>query len=145
MKEFRLVFYMNGSDAIDFWGGRAAASPLAYSFHLNKQTKSKVFLGGSLKFIGLGKYGALIKDELESAPKPISLPTSLSIDGEPIRISNKAYIYQNSDPLLTQAEHEVHWEATINALGRFTPEDREEHMLGALSVGPAASGTSVKS
>jgi hypothetical protein len=53
MKEFRLVSYMNASEAIDFTGGRAATSPLAYNFQLNKH-KRKVFLGGSFKFNGLG-------------------------------------------------------------------------------------------
>jgi hypothetical protein len=45
---------MNASEAIEFTGGRAAASPLAYYFHLNKQPKtSKVLLGGSFVFKGL--------------------------------------------------------------------------------------------
>lgn len=136
MKEFRLVFYMNASDAINFWGGRAAASPLAYYFHLNKQPKTKIFLGGPFRFIGLGKYKTLIKDELEKASKPVSLRKPLSIDG--ISISNKAYIYQNNDPLFTQAENTVYWEATIDKIGKcFTRKERKKHTQGAVKIGLA--------
>jgi len=136
-KEFRLVFYMNATDAINFWGGRAAASPLAYCFHINEHKKSKVFLGGAFQFKGLGKYKAFIKDELERASKPISLPLKRNFKNrEQICISNKAYIYQNNDPLFTQAEHKVYWEATIDQIGnRFTQKTQREHTLGAVRIG----------
>ena len=136
MKEFRLVLYMNGSEAIDFWGGRAAASPLAYYFHINK-SKRKVFLGGSFAFIGLGKYKGAIKAQLESDTKPLFLPKRLNISGEPIILSNKAYIYQNNDPLFTQLDHEVYWQATINTIGHsFTKQEEEQrYTLDALRIG----------
>jgi len=128
---------MNGTDAINFWGGRAAASPLAYYFHLTnpKKKKSKVFLSGSFIFQGLGKYHSDIKDKLEGASKPISLPKTLTIKGEHIRISEKAYIYQKNDPLFTQADHEVYWEATIDEIGRFTKEEQIGYRLGAVQMG----------
>ena len=135
MKEFRLVLYMNGSDAINFWGGRAAASPLAYCFHINKQKNGKVLLGSPFVFQGLGEYGELIKDELENDSGPISLPKQLTIKGEHIRVSKKAYIYQNNDPLFTQAEQEVYWEATIDKIGRFTQKEKQNWRLAAVQIG----------
>jgi len=140
MMEFRLVFYMNGTDAINFWGGRSAASPLAYYFHLTnpKEKETKVLLGGSFKFQGLGEFHSDIKDKLEElaeASEPISLPKQLTIKGEHIRISNKAYIYQKIDPLFTQDEHEVFWEATINKIGRFKSEEQKKYRLGTVQMG----------
>jgi hypothetical protein len=132
-KEFRLVFYMNATDAIDFWGGRAAASPLAYYFHTQKK-KRKILLGGQFQFIGLGEYGEQIKRELEKV-QPISLPRELVINGDHIFLSKTAYIYQNNDPLFTQAEHQVYWEATIDKIGRFTPQEQKNYRLDALQMG----------
>lgn len=139
--EFRLVLYMNGTDAINFTGGRAAASPLAYYFHINQNPKKKrkVLLGGHFIFKGLGKDGPDIKDELEEASKPISLVRPWNSKRKKgICISNKAYIYQNNDPLFTQAENAVYWKATINKIGRlnwFTAKEQKEYTLRAVQMG----------
>jgi hypothetical protein len=137
MNEFRLVLYMNGNDAIDFHGGRAAASPLAFHFHLRKRKQTKVFLGGSFIFQGLGKYWDCIKGQLDDAPKPIKLPKILTTNsGERICVSNKAYIYQNNDPLFTQTEHEVYWQATIDTISNsFTRRERSKFTLPAVAIG----------
>lgn len=49
MNEFRLVLYLTPPG---LWGERFAASPHAYSFHIQPE-KEGVFLGGSFEFIGL--------------------------------------------------------------------------------------------
>ena len=142
MKEFRLVLYMNGTDAIHFWGGRAAASPIAYYFHLQKQAKNKVFLGGSFRFTGLGKYKTPLNDALHRTSKPIYLPHVIPRNN--ITISDKAYIYQNNDPLFSQADHEVYWEATIDRIGRdkwFGRKQQEEYTLGAVRIGTGGGET----
>ena len=124
---------MNGSDAINFWGGRAAASPLAYAVHLKK--KGKVFLGGPFRFIGLGKDQEFIKSKLVSASEPID-PRRMNI--KQICISEIAYIYQNFDPLFTQVENAVYWKVTIDKIGRwnwFTPKEQKKYTLDAVQIG----------
>jgi hypothetical protein len=138
MKEFRLVFYMNATEAIDFIGGRAAASPLAYYFYLNRPKHKEVILSGSFRFIGLGRYQWGIKehlDRLQENSEGIKLPQKFRIGREEIRISDRADIYQNADPLFSQAERQVYWKATIESIGQFKRGFRDRVTLGAVRIG----------
>ena len=135
MKEFRLVIYMNAPDSRGFYGGRGAASPLAYYCHL-ANNKRKVFLGGPIKLIGLGKYHDSVKDALK-ASKPLALLKDLCSDGEQIRLSDTAFIYQNDDPLLSTSESGIYWKAKIEAIGpRESFSDKEgKFTLDAVKIG----------
>jgi hypothetical protein len=135
-KEFRLVMYMymNAPESRGFWGGRAAASPFAYYFHIQKY--GKVFLGGTCRLIGLGKYHDFIKNELENK-SIIKLPyrKKININGEKIIISENAYIYQNFDPLLREGKNKIYWKVKIDRIGNFSKEFKKEYELGALRIG----------
>ena len=142
MKEFRLVIYMNAADSRNFWGGRGAASPLAYACHL-LNGKRKVFLGGKVVLQGLGKYHSFLEDALDETSEPLKLPSLIQCGRERIRISDIAFIYQNDDPLLTTSKSGIYWEATIDALGRresFSGEDRRKFTLDAVKIGLEADG-----
>lgn len=137
MKEFRLVIYMNAPDSRGFYGGRGAASPLAYYYHLLNK-KPKVFLGGPIVLQGLGKYHGFVKDALEKNSKPLKLPKDVYCDGEDIRISDTAFIYQNDDPLLRTSESGIYWTGKIDALELregFSKEDQKEFTLDAVKIG----------
>lgn len=134
MKEFRLVIYMNAPLSRGFYGARNAASPLAYSYHTKQR---KVFLGGPIKLKGLGKYHDSVKDAL----KPLALPKDLCSDGEQIRISDTAFIYQNDDPLLSNTKSGIYWLAKIDKIGlpeSFSKEDKDKFTLEAVKIGRQA-------
>jgi len=138
LKEFRLVTYMNAPDSRGFYGGRGAASPLAYYCQLNKSKKSKVFLGGSIILKGLGKYHSYVSDALKAGSKPVTLPKRVWCGGEHILISDKAFIYQNDDPLLRSSEKGIYWTAKIDRLGldkTFSEEEQERFTLDAVRIG----------
>jgi hypothetical protein len=140
MKEFRLVIYMNAPASRGFYGGRGGASPLAYYCHLlnKKNKKPKVFLGGPIVLQGLGKYHGYLKEALEKTSKPLKLPKDVLCDGEHIRISNTAFIYQNDDPLLSTSEGGIYWTAKIDSLGlreSFSEEEPGEFTLDAVKIG----------
>ncbi len=137
MREFRLVIYMNASDSRNFWGGRGAASPLAYSCHLGHK-KSKVFLGGTIVLKGLGRYHRFVREKLDAATKPVTLPLRLCCDGEEIVISDEAFIYQNDDPLLGASQNGIYWTAKVGNLGlreRFSDGYEKRFTLGAVRIG----------
>ena len=139
MKEFRLVIYMNAPDSRGFFGGRGAASPLAYYCHLanNKRKNRKVFLGGSIVLKGLGKYHSFVKDAFGVDSNPVKLPLLIRCDHEQIIISDKAFVYQNDDPLLTTSESGIYWKAKIEAIGpRENFSDEEGRFtLDAVKIG----------
>jgi len=142
MKEFRLVIYMNAPASRGFYGARNAASPLAYSYHLanNKRKNRKVFLGGPIKLSGLGKYHDSVNDALK-ASKPLDLRKPLACDGEQIRISDTAFIYQNDDPLLSNTKSGIYWLAKIDKIRlpeSFLKEDWDKFTLDAVKIGRQA-------
>ncbi len=85
--------------------------------------KRKVFLGGSIVLQGLGKYHCFIKDALEKSSDPFTLPQDLHIDGEDIRISDEAFLYQNDDPLLSTSESGIYLKRmSHNAIRQYQAE-----------------------
>ena len=88
-KEFRLVKYMNSKESSTFFGGKAAASPLAYYYHLKKY--GKVILGGGMKFQGLGPYKHDVKSVFH---KKDIVEFPIKFDNENFSLLDVGYIYQ---------------------------------------------------
>ncbi|MBC2698707.1 MAG: hypothetical protein HF976_01830 [ANME-2 cluster archaeon] len=124
-KEFRLVMYVNPTESSGFWGGRAAASPLAYYYATKKH--SNVVLGGKIFLKGFGKYHQYIKDFFDKN-EIFNLPKEIDCDGEKIVLSNYGYFYQSNDPLFRRfTENGIYWRYTINRIGKRNLFDEEEY------------------
>lgn len=134
-KEFRLVMYVNASESVGFWGGRAAASPLAYYYHA--KNNGKVFLGGKIKRIGFGKYKHYISEFFEENEN-FTLPAKIDCDGEEVILSNIGYFYQNKDPLFRRLGRGIYWQYTIDRIGKrntFTEQEYSEYTLSSTTIG----------
>ena len=134
LKEFRLVAYMNAPESRGFYGGRSAASPLAYYYHTLKY--SKVILGGSIIFKGLGKYYSFIKGHLEKKGFLDNLPTKIDCNGEKVIFSDVGYIYQNFDPLFTHIRNGIFWQYTIEKIVREKrlDEEKKRYLLSSTRI-----------
>jgi hypothetical protein len=134
-KEFRLVMYVNASESVGFWGGRAAASPLAYYYHAKND--GKVFLGGKIKRIGFGKYKHYISEYFEENEN-FHLPAKIDCHDEEVILSNIGYFYQNKDPLFRRLGKGIYWQYTIDRIGKsktFTEQELSEYTLSSVVIG----------
>jgi hypothetical protein len=135
IKEFRLIMYVNASESVDFWGGRAAASPLAYYYHAKND--GKVFLGGKIKRIGFGKYKHYISEFFEENDN-FTLPAKIDCHDEEVIISNIGYFYQNKDPLFRRLGMGIYWQYAIDRIGKsktFTKQEHSEYTLSSVDIG----------
>jgi hypothetical protein len=124
---------MNSKESSTFFGGKAAASPLAYYYHLKKY--GKVILGGGMKVQGLGPYK---KDVKSFFNKKGIVEFPIKFDNENISLLDIGYIYQNKDPLFSYVENGLYWQIKIDKFVRrecFTEEEKEKYYLNSYKIG----------
>lgn len=135
LKVFRLALYMNTGESSKFVGGKAAASPLAYYYHLLKN--KKVILGGQIFFNGLGLYHTYVKDFFVEN-EIVCLPQVIDCDGEKIVISDIGYIYQNRDPLFSYHKNGIYWQSKIDKICKrktLAENERKLYFLNSYRIG----------
>lgn len=134
-KEFRLVKYLSSKNAARFFGGKAAASPIAYYYHLKKY--GKVILGGNIIHRGLGPFHSIVKDYFKSR-ESVNLPVSINQGSDEVTLSNIGYLYQNNDSLFNFVKNGIYWQFTIDKICRrskFTTSEKQHYYLNQYQTG----------
>ena len=135
IKEFRLVKYLNTKRAARYFGGKAAASPIAYYYHIQKY--GKVILGGNIILRGLGPYYSLVKDYFESEDL-IKFPIKMKNTNQEIRFSDIGYLYQNKDSLFNFVRNGIYWEYKIDKICKrlsFSDAEKKNYYLNPYKTG----------
>lgn len=134
-KKYRLVLFVNPNAAIDFFGGRTVASPLAFYYFSKK--KGKVVWGDSIKRVGgyTEKGGFGISELREIAEKKGSDEILISdLEKEGYNVSEFGYIYQPFDPAMDSVCG-VAWEFKIDQFVKGVLKIYEKYRLPASQIG----------